>query len=72
MTQKHVWLMVGMCLIPLVAMAGLWLFDIPLNGLLWAVLVALCPLSHLAMMWFMPHDHASETKVTAPHDAPAH
>jgi len=76
MQKKHVWLMLAMCLIPLVALAAITVFKIPVNGVVWVVLVALCPLSHLAMMWLMPHTHddhaAPQAKSMPPHDHAAH
>jgi len=78
MNKKHVWLMVAMCMLPLVALGVIMLFNIPINGVVWVILVALCPLSHVAMMFLMPHDHddqpapASSTKATPTHDHVAH
>ncbi len=75
MNKKRVWLMLAMCFIPLGALAVITLFNIPLNGVVWFVLVALCPLSHLAMMWLMPHTH-TDTPAQPPalpsHDHAAH
>jgi hypothetical protein len=34
-----------------------FLFDIPLNTVLWIGLILFCPLSHLLMMKYMPHEH---------------
>lgn len=75
MNKKHVGLMLAMCLIPLAAVATITIFKIPVNGVVWAMLVALCPLSHLAMMWLMPHAHdasAAHPKTTPTHDHAAH
>lgn len=78
MNKKHIWLMMAVCLIPLVAIAAISVFKIPVNGVMWAILVALCPLSHLAMMWLMPRAHADhapstpQTKLTPPPDHAAH
>lgn len=75
MNKKHLILMMAVCLIPLGAIAAISVFKIPVTGVMWAILVALCPLSHLAMMWFMPHAHDASTasaKTTATHDHAAH
>lgn len=75
MNKKHVWLMMALCLIPLGALAAIALFKIPVTGVVWGLLVALCPLSHLAMIWLMPHMHDNplpQAKMTQPHDHTAH
>ena len=78
MNKKHIWLMMTLCLVPLVAVGAILLFKIPVSGLTWGLLVALCPLSHLAMMWLMPHAHADhapstpQTTATPTHDRAAH
>lgn len=48
------------CLIPIGALAALFIFNVPLNTVLFAGLILLCPLSHLLMMKFMPHNEAHE------------
>jgi len=77
MNKKHVWLMLMMCFIPLGALAVITLFNIPINGVMWFILVALCPLSHVAMMFLMPHMHADQpatpqAQTTPTHDHAAH
>jgi len=75
MNKKHVALMLALCLVPLVALGAIVLFQIPVNGVVWFLLVALCPLSHLAMLWLMPRAHddlASQPKTPQTHDHVAH
>ncbi len=48
--RRHLWLMVICCLIPVVALAAVWLFNIPVSGPVLIALVLLCPLSHVALM----------------------
>jgi hypothetical protein len=48
--SKHGLLMLLCCLIPIVAIAAIRLFDIPLKGVLYYGLLLLCPLSHVLMV----------------------
>ena len=71
MNKKHLWLMLACCLIPVMALAAIFLFNVPVNTVVLLGLVLFCPLSHLLMMKFMPHDHAghetgANSKPTAP------
>jgi uncharacterized membrane protein len=50
MSSKHGLLMLICCLIPVIAIGAVTLFDIPVKGVLYLALVLLCPLSHLLMM----------------------
>jgi len=52
-SKRHLWLMVICCLIPVVALVGVRLLSIPVNGTVLIILLALCPLSHIALMWVM-------------------
>ena len=59
MKKSHVWMMLACCLIPIAGLAAVYLFNVPLNKVLFAGLMLFCPLSHLLMMKFMGQDHDS-------------
>ncbi len=54
MKKSHLLIMIICCLVPL---AAIYLFNVPLNTVVFAGLILLCPLSHILMMKFMPHSH---------------
>jgi hypothetical protein len=57
MKRSHWILMALGCLVPLAAIVGVLVFDLPLNTVvLWGLLL-LCPLIHLVMMGSMGHGH---------------
>lgn len=55
--QRHLLLMLVCCLIPVVALAAIYLFRIPVPTVLTYAIFLLCPLSHVLMMAFMGRDH---------------
>lgn len=57
MNKRHFWLMVVCCLAPLVGLAAIFLFKIPVNTVIYIALLLLCPLLHILMMGQMGHDH---------------
>lgn len=60
MKKSHLWIMILCCLIPIIGMAAVFLFKVPVSNVVFYGLVLLCPLSHLLMMKYMVHDHSSE------------
>ncbi len=56
MSKKHVFVILLCCLIPVAALGAIFLFNIPVNSVLLFALILVCPLSHLLMMKFLPHD----------------
>lgn len=70
MKKSHMWIMILCCLIPIAAIAAVYLFNIPLSNVLLYGFILLCPLSHLLMMKAMGHGHSStETRSQHQHHA---
>ena len=59
MNKKHWILMLLCCLVPVAALAGIFLLRIPVNTVLLIALVLICPLSHALLMAFMDQEHDS-------------
>ncbi len=57
MNKKMTILMLACCLVPVIGLAGVFLFHFPVSSVLIIGLVLLCPLSHVLMMLSMDHEH---------------
>ena len=71
MKKSHLLIMILFCLVPVVALAAIFLFNVPVNSVLLFGLILLCPISHLFMMKFMGHDHNHEETSGTPADCHA-
>lgn len=59
MKKSHLWIMILCCLIPIVGLAAVFLFNIPVSNVVYFGLILLCPISHLLMMKYMGHEQSS-------------
>jgi hypothetical protein len=71
MSKSHVFIMLICCLIPMVGLGAILLFNVPVNTVLWVGLILLCPLTHILMMKFMLHDEGSNQHHSTVRSQPA-
>ena len=70
MKKSHLWLMLLCCLIPVIGLAAVYLFKVPVSNVIFYGMILLCPLSHIFMMKFMGHDH-SQSDTHSEHQHPS-
>lgn len=71
MKKSHLWIMILCCLIPIIGLAAIFLFSIPLSNVLFFGLILLCPVLHLLMMKYMGHDHSAADHSQHEHHTPS-
>ena len=60
MNKPHIWIMLLCCLLPLIGLAAIFLFNFPANTVLYLSLTWLCPIAHLFMIGNM-HNHNNQS-----------
>ena len=68
MNKRHLVIMLLCCLLPILGLAAIFLFQIPVNTVIYFGLILLCPLSHFFMMGQMEHGHGGQTRNGHIHD----
>ena len=69
MKKSHMLLMLLCCLIPVVGLAAVYFFKVPLSNVLLFGMILFCPISHLLMMKYMGHDHSSTEEHSQHHSS---
>lgn len=59
MNKRHIWIMLLCCLLPILGLAAIFIFNIPANTILYFGLLLLCPLAHSFMIGNM-HNHGNQ------------
>ena len=60
MNKRHISIMLLCCLLPVIGLAAIFIFNIPVNTVVYFGLLLMCPLAHFFMMGQMGHNHNSE------------
>jgi uncharacterized membrane protein len=72
MSKKHMLIMLACCLLPIVGLVLIVIFNVPTSTVLLGAMFLICPLSLLLLMKFMGADHtgheASENPVAVKKD----
>lgn len=64
--KKHLFIMLICCLVPIIGLTAVFLFDLPASRAFFYGMVLLCPLLHLLMMRSMiggHHDHSQHKSI---------
>ena len=57
MSKKHTLIMMACCVIGMGAVAAVFLFKVPVNNVLFSLMLMICPFSHFLMMGMMGKNH---------------
>lgn len=66
MNKKHLLIMLACCLLPIIGLALVFLFNIPVSTVLFGALILICPLSMFLMMMFMGREHNATHSIDRP------
>jgi hypothetical protein len=57
MSKKHKLIMLACCVIGMGSVLAVFVFQVPVNNVLFGLMLLICPLSHVLMMGMMGKDH---------------
>jgi uncharacterized membrane protein len=67
MKKSHMLIMLLCCLVPIAGLAAVYLFKVPLSGVVYGAMFLICPIAMIFMMKSMMQDHnANASKSTVP------